>query len=129
MPESEKSSTLLQGRYLGEDERVQIVNPSDVIHDLLDTILTVQSYVTAAVAVVGISTLATMALVFLLSLQLRRREIETMVKIGGARLRVGAVLAAEILGVLAFGALLAFLLSALTAHFGAAVMRMFVLSS
>lgn len=129
VPESEKSSTLLQGRYLGEDERVQIVIPSDVIQDLLDTILTVQSYVTAAVAVVGLSTLATMALVFLLSLQLRRREIETMVKIGGARLRVGAVLAAEILGVLATGALLAFLLSALTAHFGAAAMRIFVLSA
>jgi hypothetical protein len=32
---------------------------------------------------VGLATLATMALVFVLSLQLRRREIETMRKIGG----------------------------------------------
>jgi hypothetical protein len=51
------------------------------------------------------------------------------VKIGGARTRVSLVLAAEVLGVLAAGALLALLLSAWTAHYGDAIMRLFVLNA
>ena len=48
-----------------------------------------------------------MTMVFALSLQLRRREMETMAKIGASRARVTAIVAAEILGVLASGVLLA----------------------
>jgi ABC-type antimicrobial peptide transport system permease subunit len=51
----------------------------------------VQTFVIAAVVVVGISTLATAILVFMLSLRLRRREIETMRKIGGSRASIGWV--------------------------------------
>jgi putative ABC transport system permease protein len=82
-----------------------------------------------SVIVVGIATLATMVLVFVLSLQLRRREIETMVKIGGARLRIWSVLTLEIAGVLVAALLLAALLSILTGWFGTAATRLVVLLS
>ena len=62
VPRDEKSGTLLQGRYLGEEELVQIVHPSAVMDELLATILTVQSYVITAVVVVSVSTLALAAL-------------------------------------------------------------------
>jgi putative ABC transport system permease protein len=107
VPYSEKSGVLLMGRYQGDDEPSQIVRPIAVMNDLLDTILTIERYVVAAILIVAVATLATAALVFLLSLRLRRREIETMIKIGGSRLSVAAVLVSEVVVVLALGVVLA----------------------
>jgi putative ABC transport system permease protein len=127
-PHDTRSGTLLMGRYLDSDDGSQIVRPSGVMDELLDTVLTIQSYVTAAIAVVAVATLATAALVFLLSLRLRRREIETLVKIGGSQGRVAAVLLSEVLGVLFLGLLLAIGLTFLTSRFGSEAIRAFLLS-
>jgi putative ABC transport system permease protein len=129
LPPDEKSSTLLQGRYLGDKEVVQIVKPTTVMNELLDTILTVRNYVLVAVVLVGVATLATMILVFTLSLQLRKREIETMRKIGGSRLRMGSIVIMEIAGVLLAGLLLAGLLSLLTAAVAPVATRALILLS
>ncbi len=96
VPHDEKSAALLRGRYLDADERSQIVHPAGVMDELLETVFTVQRYVTLALAFVGVSTLIVTGLVFLLSAQLRRREIETMSKIGVARGTIAAILAAEV---------------------------------
>ncbi len=128
VPHDAKSSALLQGRYLGDDELVQIVRPVEVMDELLQTILTVQSFVVTAVVIVGLATLATAILVFMLSLRLRRREIETMVKIGGSRASILAVLATEIVAVLLIGIALAGGLTALTAAFGSTLIRALILS-
>ena len=127
VPQDEKSATLLRGKYLGDEERVQILDPLTVMDDLLETILAVQSYVVVAVIIVGLSTTATAALVFLLSLRLRRREIATMHNIGGSRKRVLAVLACEIVAVVILGVGLAGGLTLLTARFGPALIRSLIL--
>ena len=114
LPHDEKSGTLLEGRYLAAEELVQILRPGRVIEDLLETVFTIRSYLVAAILIVGISTLATMLLVFVLSVQLRWREIETMSKIGGSPLRILGVLATEILAVLLLGFVLARCLTLLT---------------
>jgi putative ABC transport system permease protein len=126
VPKDKKSSDLLRGRYLGDTERVQVVEPAAVMEDLLETVFTVRGYVMAAVIIVGVATLATMVLVFILSLQLRRREMETMVKIGGSRSRIRGLIAVEILGVLGGGGILAGILAALTSWFAATVTRVLV---
>ena len=128
VPHSKKSGVLLMGRFQGDDEPSQIVRPIAVMNDLLDTILTIQSYVVAAILIVAVATLATAALVFLLSLRLRKREIETMVKIGGSRLSVAAVLVSEVVVVLVLGVVLAGGLTLLTSRFGSAAIRTFILS-
>jgi putative ABC transport system permease protein len=128
VPHSQKSGVLLRGRYQADDEASQIVLPIAVMNDLLDTILTIQSYVVAAILIVSVATLATAALVFLLSLRLRKREIETMVKIGGSRLSVAAVLVSEVVVVLVLGVALAGGLTLLTSRFGSAAIRTFILS-
>jgi putative ABC transport system permease protein len=97
--------------------------------DLVETVFAVGSYVTVGVAMVGLATLATMALVFVLSLQLRRREIETMRKIGGDRGRIVAVLMLEIASVLLAGVLLAGVLAVLTSWASAAFTRTLILLS
>ena len=88
VPPDQKSSALLQGRYQGDDETAQIVPPATVMDELLETILTVERFVVAGAVIVGMATLAYAALVFMLSLRLRRREVETLFKIGGSRLSV-----------------------------------------
>ena len=128
VPHDDKSQVLLMGRYQGKDEPSQIVRPRDVMNELLETILTVRSYVVAAILIVALATLATAALVFLLSLRLRRREIMTMVKIGGSRSSIASLLLSEIVVVLASGVVLAGGLTLLTGRFGSAAIRTFLLS-
>ncbi|UCH84446.1 MAG: ABC transporter permease [Candidatus Latescibacterota bacterium] len=128
VPDDDKSSAILQGRYVSQDEVVQIVEPTGVMKELLATILTVQSYVVAAVVVIGLSTLATAVLVFLLSLRLRRREIATMMKIGGSKSYVIGILASEILVVVTAAVVFAGGLTFLTAKFGSAIIRALILS-
>ena len=128
MPPDRKSGVLLMGRYEGDEELSQILRPAEVIDGLLATILTVRSYAIAAAVVLGAATVATAALVFLLSLRLRRREIETMMKIGAPRSRVAALIVAEITIVLLAGSLLAAGLTLITASYGASLIRGVLLS-
>jgi putative ABC transport system permease protein len=128
VPETAKSRVLLMGRYQGPDDPSQIVRPIAVMDELLDTILTVQSYVVAAVLIIGFATVATASLVFWLSLRLRRREIDTMVKIGASRIRVGAIMVSEIIAVLLTGIVLAGGLTLLTGRFGSEAIRTFLLT-
>ncbi len=117
------------GRYQADDDHAQIVLPLGVMNDLLDTVLTVRSYVIAAMGIVALATLATAALVFLLSLRLRQREIETMQKIGGSRSHVAAILSCEVLVVLACSLVIAAALTVLTSQFGSEAIRLFVRSA
>lgn len=126
VPDDTKSSALIQGKYLGESESVQVVRPLAVMEELLETVLTVQGYVVTAVALVSVSTLATAILVFLLSLRLRRSEVVTLHKIGASQKRVLGILASEIVVVVFLGLCLAGLLTILTAIFGANVIHAIV---
>ena len=123
VPPDPKSAALLQGRYLAKDESAQIVNPAVVMGELLETILTLRTYAVAALSIACLAAAATSALVFLLSLRLRRREIATLHKIGTPKGRVFAILASEILLILVSSALIATGLTILTARFGEAAIR------
>ena len=123
LPSDQKASALLQGRYQGDEERVQVTRPVTVMDELLDTILTVQRFVIAGAILVGLATLASAALVFMLSLRLRRREIETLFKIGGSKSSVAAVMASEIVVVILAGMVLAAGLTLVTSQFGSLVIR------
>ncbi len=91
--------------------------------ELLDTILTVESFIVAGAVIVGLATLATATLVFMLSLRLRRGEMETLFKIGGSRGSVAALMASEMVVVLVTGVALAAVLTLLTSQFGAVMVR------
>ena len=128
VPNDEKSGVILRGRYTNDELRSQIVRPVTVIDELLDTILTIQQFIVAAVIIVGLATIATAALVFMLSLRLRRREIDTMHRIGGSRPRVASMLLAEVAIVIVQSAMLAAAITLLTWRFGPGVIESFVLS-
>ncbi len=128
VPHDERSRVLLMGRYASPEETMQIVRPAGVMNELLDTVLTVRSYVVAAIGSVAVATLATAALVFLLSLRLRRREVETLHKIGASRSSVALLLASEVVFVLAAGGLAAGALTFVVGRFGRAAIRALLLS-
>lgn len=126
IPSDQRSSALLQGRYQADGERMQIVRPSAVMDQLLGTILTVQQFVTAGAALLGLATVATAGLVFWLSLRLRRREMMTVFKIGAARHTIGTLMASEVVGVLLLGLVLAGVLTLVTSRFAGVVARYLV---
>jgi len=128
VPRDDKSGVLLQGRYQAPDESTQIVRPRAVLDDLLDTVFTVRRYVVAALLLVAVSTLATAALVFALSLRLRRREIATVARIGGSRASVALLLGSEVVLVLIASAAVAACLTLATRLYGAGAIRSVLLS-
>ena len=128
VPRDDKSGVILRGRYTNDNARSQIVRPLLVIEELLDTVLTIKQFILAAVIIVGLATVATAALVFLLSLKLRRREIDTMHKIGGSRIRVASILMAEVFIVVILSGALAVVMNMITWRFGPGVIESFVLA-
>lgn len=127
IPPDHKSKTLLLGRYQNNDT-LQLFEPRYVVDDLLETVFTVQNLVIAALVIVGITTLVLVILVFMLSLRLRRREIETMIKIGASRGRLLAILATEIATVTFGGILIAFGLTLLVGQYASPLLRVFLMT-
>ena len=127
-PADDKSAVLLAGRYASPDASQQIVRPRVVVEELLGTVFTVREYVVGAILLVAAATVAMAALVFLLSLRLRRGEILTLHRIGGSRGRVAAMVVSEILLVIAASATLAAGLTWATGRFGGEAVRALLLS-
>ena len=123
VPKDRKSGILLRGRYAEEDGAGQMVVPSAVVDEMLATMFSVRDYILLGSLAVGFATLMTAALVFALSIRLRRRKIETIGKIGGSRQRILIVLGAEILIVVVGGVVIAALLTAVVSRFGYLLIR------
>jgi putative ABC transport system permease protein len=100
--------------------------PRRVIDELIDTVLSVRDYIIMGSVGVGIATIATAGLVFLLSIRLRKREIETVRKIGGTGRRLKAILASEILIVVALSAVVTTAMVLMVSRYGMAITNLFV---
>jgi putative ABC transport system permease protein len=107
VPQDTRARDLIRGQYLGQEEQVQVLVPAEHINALLDTVLKVRSFIIAGAFLVGISTLLTFALVIVLSLRLRQRELQTLAKIGCSRLRILLLVTCELSVVVGCALLLA----------------------
>jgi putative ABC transport system permease protein len=96
VPEDHRSGTILQGRYVQDDVKEQIIKPVEVIDELLQNIFRIRNVLDAVIAFVGVATLLAMILVFSLSLRLRQREINTIFKLGCSRMTIAKLVGAEI---------------------------------
>jgi putative ABC transport system permease protein len=122
-PDGLRSGVLLRGRYEESGTDVQMLVPSQVVADVLETMFSVRNYVVLGSIGVSAATLMTAALVFVLSIRLRRREIETIRRIGGSSRRLVGVLASEILLVVIAGVVFAGLLTVGVSRFGDLLVR------
>jgi zinc transport system substrate-binding protein len=119
VPRDEKSAAILRGHYLDPKATVQLLVPQQVVQETLDLVFRVKRFFDAQSLLVGLATVLLIALVFLLSLRLRRGEMETMFKIGCARRTMFCLVAAEISIILMIGAAIAGGLTwAALRHFG-----------
>ena len=123
VPRDRKSGAVLRGRYEGPASAVQMVVPSGVVDGLVRTLFSFRDAVLGVSVGLGLATLATVALVFALSIRLRRREIDTMKKIGASTSRIRGILAAEILMVLATSVLVAAVPVLVMGRFGSLALR------
>ncbi len=103
VPHDTKSATILRGRYEDPKATVQLLVPKQVISETLDLVFRVKRFFDAQSLLVGVATALLLALVVLLSLRLRRGEMETMFKIGCARWMMFGMQAAEVVIVVVGG--------------------------
>jgi len=111
VPRDTKSAALLRGRYQDPKAPVQLLVPRTVVLETLDLVFRMKRFFDAQALLVGVATALLLSLVVLLSLRLRRGEMETMFKIGCARLTIFWLQATEILIVVAVGLAIAIGLS------------------
>jgi putative ABC transport system permease protein len=116
VPHDDESSAILRGRYQDPKATVQLLVPKQVVAETLDLVFRVKHFFDAQALLVGVTTVLLLALVVLLSLRLRRGEMETMFKIGCARWMIFSMQATEIVIVVVVGAAIAGGLSWLVLH-------------
>ena len=105
LPDDTKAAAMLRGRFL-DDDNYQIIKPDDVIDGLMENIFRIKKVIDAVIVIVAIATLLTIVLVFILSLRIRRDEMDTIFRIGCSRMTTARLLAAEILIILVTSAIL-----------------------
>jgi putative ABC transport system permease protein len=124
VPHDRKSGVMLRGRYEELGRPVQMVVPRLVVDDLVETMFSVRDAVFAVSIGLGLATIATAILVFALSIRLRRRELDTMRKIGASRGHMRAILATEVLLVVVASVAIAACLTAIVGRYGGAVVAL-----
>jgi putative ABC transport system permease protein len=97
IPHDDRSATLLMGRYLDADDPSQLLNPVDVIQELLQFVVRLRQFFDMAFAVLSAVTVLFFMLVMALSVRLRQREFETMHRLGCSRLLIIRLVATELL--------------------------------
>lgn len=123
----DKAAALLRGRYLDHDSH-QVVRPVDVVDGLLENIFRIKTVIDGVIVIVGLATLLTMVLVFILSLRIRQGEMDTIFRMGCSRMTMARLLLAEIMIIVAASALLCAILLTLVSANSASLVRYLLLS-
>ena len=97
VPNDEKSKTILLGRYQTHPENTQLIQPRNVVQELILSILRIKRTLDTIILTVSVSTIMTIALVFLLSVRLREKEIKTIFRLGCSRMATSGFIVAEII--------------------------------
>ena len=79
------------------------------------------------ILLVGLATMLAVILVFMLSLRLRQREIQTIFKLGCSRRTITQLMAAEILIIVSFSAVLCGIMLSITYVFSNELVRMAII--
>jgi putative ABC transport system permease protein len=85
------------GRYQEHPENIQLIQPKNVVQELILSILRIKRTLDTIILTVSVSTIMTIALVFLLSVRLREKEIETIFRLGCSRMATSGFIVAEII--------------------------------
>jgi putative ABC transport system permease protein len=129
IPRDEKSETILIGRYLHRDQGLQLVVPRLVIRELMSLVFQVKRFFDANAILVAVSTALLLALIVVLSVRLREREMDTMFRMGASRNTITMLLIGEIGIVFGFALLWIGLAMALLNYYAEPIVRSLLLQS
>jgi putative ABC transport system permease protein len=128
LPHDEKSATLLMGRYQADDQAAQILQPATIVDELLQMVFRAKQFFDVGAVVLIAVTVMFLTLVVLLSRRLRRREMQTLVKLGCSRYMIVGMQTAELSLVMLMSGLSAAALSAVTMAIVPSLLRMWMVS-
>jgi putative ABC transport system permease protein len=96
LPKDVKAKTILEGQYDSSSNPFQYVVPTERVEELMNMVFRIKLFFDANALLVAISTLLLLGLVVMLSLRLRKREMQTMVRIGCSKGTVAMLLIWEL---------------------------------
>ncbi len=117
IPDSEKSESILIGKYLSPDEPYQIIRPVEVVDELMQMIGQVRRLFDWIALLLAAATFLLVGLVVMLSIRLRAGEIRTLTMLGCSRVTIAGIVFTELSIVIAFSLALAVSL-AIAASYG-----------
>lgn len=127
VPFDKKSGTILRGRYLPAEAKYQAVRPKEVVDGLLKNIFRIRNVIDGVILLVGTATVLAIILVFSLSLRLRRREIDTIFRIGCRRATIARLMGAEIFIIVVASAVICGILAAVVDVYAGDLVRAFII--
>jgi len=122
VPHDAKSATILKAR-INQSTTRQMLVPEEVVQELMGIVLKVKRFLDANFATVALCTGLFVVLVIMLSLRIRKREMETMFKIGCSRMTVFWLQASEMAIILVASVVLAVALSSLLVLLAPSILR------
>ncbi|MFT4541058.1 MAG: putative ABC transport system permease protein [Planctomycetota bacterium] len=105
-PHNDRARTMLKGRYRVR-EGVQLLVPTEVIGELLGFVFQIKLFFDANTTLVMLATLLFLSTILLLSVQVRQRQMQTLARIGCARMTVAKILGTELVLTILLGLLIA----------------------
>lgn len=94
-PPNQEKHDLLLGEY-ALSEKYQAVRPVKVVESILEIVLRIQQGLSVYFTAIFLSTMAFFVLVLVLSLQLRREELQLMRRIGGSKKTIRSMILAQV---------------------------------
>lgn len=126
MPHDKKSGLLFEGNFVGSQQPLQVIHPTEVMDELLQRVFRARRFFDVAVIVVTLVTTLFVALVALLSRRLREREMNTLFKIGCAPYTILGMQLVELSIVVGLSLLFAGSLAAITVWIAPQLIRQLV---
>lgn len=100
VPKDVKSATILRGRFEAKEFKEQIIVPTAVVENLLQTIFRIKRIFHMVFVLVGLATLIIISLIVILTLRLRKDELFTMFTIGSSKFKTVEIVGFELFVIL-----------------------------
>jgi putative ABC transport system permease protein len=127
IPNDQKASTIIRGRFEAGEMEEQIVVPSLLVSKLLQSIFRIKQIFNTVFILVGVATFLILGLIVLLTLKLREEELYTMFTIGSSRYKITEIVGFELLITVFLSLCIALILYMLTGYFVEDFIRQFII--
>jgi len=127
VPKDVKSGIILRGRFESKELKEQIVVPTVVVENLLQTIFRIKKIFDMVFVLIGIATFIIVFLIVILTLKLRKDELFTMFTIGSSKYKTVEIVGFELIITLFLSSSIALVFYGLTGFYIETFIRNFII--